>query len=400
MVILQVERVAMLLATIMATMMQCYVDGFTVQSNFDFAVNMRRRRRARRQRVLAAALAAVRPGHGERRLRRQPVDDPRQMRPRSLVWWEETALHADARFWKENFRMTRQSFQLLCNTLSPSLQRESSNGLAVEKVVAIALYRLSTPCDLRTIGNLFGVGRSTVCEIVQEVCKAVVSLMLEQYIVWPADDRLRQTIDCFEGKYGFPQCAGAVDGTHIPIIAPKNNPADYHNRKGQHSIILQAVVDDKLRFTDINVGWPGRVHDARWNREINGVLMPIVILGDPAYPLLPWLMKGFSEGVNFDDPKRNFNYRLSRARMVVERGFGQLKGRWRILMRRNDSALLKVPQMVSACCVLHNFCLEQNEGYDDRWDAPDNNQPINVPLNDQDVGSGVDIRNALLRYFS
>ena len=49
-----------------------------------------------------------------------------------------------------------------------------------------------------------------------------------------------------------------IDGCHIPIEAPRNCPADYHNRKGWHSIILQGLVDP-----DTNVGWPGRVHDSR-----------------------------------------------------------------------------------------------------------------------------------------
>ena len=54
-----------------------------------------------------------------------------------------------------------------------------------------------------------------------------------------------------------------MDGTHIPIISPCDYPADYYNRKGWHSIIMQGVVDNKGLFTDIYIGWPGRVHDAR-----------------------------------------------------------------------------------------------------------------------------------------
>jgi hypothetical protein len=33
---------------------------------------------------------------------------------------------------------------------------------------------------------------------------------------------------------------GAIDGSHITIKSPKNNSAAYINRKGQHSIVLQA----------------------------------------------------------------------------------------------------------------------------------------------------------------
>ena len=36
-----------------------------------------------------------------------------------------------------------------------------------------------------------------------------------------------------------------------------------NNHKGFHSIILHAVVDHEYHIWNINVGWPGRVHDAR-----------------------------------------------------------------------------------------------------------------------------------------
>ena len=35
--------------------------------------------------------------------------------------------------------------------------------------------------------------------------------------------------------------------------------------------------------------------------------------------------------------QRYFNYRLSSARMVTEGAYGQLEGRWSVLLRRNES---------------------------------------------------------------
>ena len=76
---------------------------------------------------------------------------------------------------------------------------------------------------------------------------------------------------------GFPQCAGAIDGTHIPIEAPQHCPADYHNRKGWHSIILQGLVDHAGCFTDM-LDLPGRVYDSRVIQLLRESLVHIRLL--------------------------------------------------------------------------------------------------------------------------
>ncbi|KAA8578711.1 hypothetical protein FQN60_009233, partial [Etheostoma spectabile] len=87
-----------------------------------------------------------------------------------------------------------------------------------------------------------------------------------------------------ESRWGIPQCVGAIDGSHIPIIAPQEYHCEYFNRKGWHSIILQGVVDGKGLFWNVFAGLPGSIHDARvlrlsqlWELASRGNFFPAAI---------------------------------------------------------------------------------------------------------------------------
>ena len=111
--------------------------------------------------------------------------------------------------------MRRATFDYLCTQLGPKLRKHNTQlrqPIDVKKRVAIALWRLSTNVEYRTIAHLFGVGISTVCIIVHEVCNAITSTLTPRLIRLPKGDAMSENIDGFETR--FPQCSGAVDGTH------------------------------------------------------------------------------------------------------------------------------------------------------------------------------------------
>lgn len=162
------------------------------------------------------------------------------------VFWATVEAFSDSQ-WKAHFRMSRATFNYVLELLTPALTRQTTRWrqpIAPCKRLGIVLWWYATPGEYRTISCLFGVGISTVCVLVREVTKAILDTLYQRFIALPQGQRLDETVSGFLRR-GYPQCAGAIDGTHIPIIAPRDNPADYHNRKGWHSIILQAVVDHR-----------------------------------------------------------------------------------------------------------------------------------------------------------
>jgi len=154
-------------------------------------------------------------------------------------------------------------------------------------------------------------------------------------------------------------------------------------------------VDHRYLFRSVEAGWCGRQHDSSVLQESelfqqaeNGDLLvqesvrladtpiPVHIIGDAAYPLKHWLMKPYPNLASVNRQQRHFNYRHSRARMVVEGAFGRLKGRRRCLMKRFDGDVHTVAIVAAACCTLHNICEIHGEEFDESWvEEVNRNQP-------------------------
>ncbi|XP_033979943.1 protein ANTAGONIST OF LIKE HETEROCHROMATIN PROTEIN 1-like [Trematomus bernacchii] len=128
---------------------------------------------------------------------------------RTSAWWENVVpTYTDVQ-WIQDFRMSKHSFQYLCSRLEATLGRSDTNFrecVPVAKKIAIALWKLATNSEYRTISHLFGVGRSTVCYCVHEFCSSVVSILLCEFMPWPNAEKLEEMALFFECRWGVPHC--------------------------------------------------------------------------------------------------------------------------------------------------------------------------------------------------
>ncbi len=174
----------------------------------------------------------------------------------------------------------------------------------------------------------------------------------------------------FNTQWNFPHCIGALDGKHILIKPPPVSGSYYFNYKHTFSIVLLALVDANYKFIYVDVGCNGRISDGGVfrNSTLSGALesktlniplsehfpdenihIPYMIVADDAFPLKDYIQKPFGQ-LGLTSEKRIFNYRLSRARRVVENSFGILANRFRVFMAPISLCPEKVEIIVIACC--------------------------------------------------
>ena len=250
----------------------------------------------------------------------------------------------------------------------------------------------------------FGVSRSTMFERVFAVLSVLANDLLQVFVTWPSKREQKDVSEYYEDKYGFPGVVGAIDGTHIQIARPPDRffPQDYFsNRTKCFTMNCQITAVNDLRFSSVDVGYPGKDHDARvfrasdlWFESGERVDKLFAcpeyhLVGDAAYPIKSYLLKPFRETGNLTQPQRTFNHRLSCVRVVSERAIGRWKGRFKRLKYLDCRSPVKAHLIITATAVLHNFCILRSDVMEEE-EINDDNEPTEGDIVRAEVQFGVD----------
>ena len=162
---------------------------------------------------------------------------------------------------KKIFRFERANVLKLVDLLAPHIHHQTGRSLALSPLqqVCVTLRYYATGCMQLSLAAWMNVDKSTVSRTVWNVTQAV--LQAAEPLVMEANP-LKEG---FYQKFGLPNIVGAIDCTHIKILAPPTDlhPEEYINRKNVHSINEQAICDSDCKFVDLVAAWPGSVHDSR-----------------------------------------------------------------------------------------------------------------------------------------
>jgi hypothetical protein len=168
------------------------------------------------------------------------------------------------KMFKERTHVSHANFMFLCKKLGPFLKKEQTHfrrPISVEERVAMSLARLGTGDGLRMVGEVYGVAEYTISGIVKEFCKMVRLHLQKIFIQTPNENRLGILAKDFERLHNIPYIIGAIDSSHILVLARVIGGEDYYYCKSFHSALLQGIVNTNCIFWDYEFGWAGSLHD-------------------------------------------------------------------------------------------------------------------------------------------
>ncbi|KAK5648171.1 hypothetical protein RI129_003063 [Pyrocoelia pectoralis] len=225
--------------------------------------------------------------------------------------------------------------------------------------------------SIRDISDRFNMSLSTFHSVEMRVISFFIDI-LPKIINFPRTDYviIIALVYPYNILSGFPNILDSVDGSYIEIRTPSHKlKSTYTNRHDIPCVTLQGICNAKKKFIDVFTGPPGKIHDSRIFKLsfISSEIATLTnnghyhLIGDSAYPIREWLLTPFKDYGNVTEQQKNYNKKLSRARVKIENSFVLLKGRFRQLQRVDFHKVLKSSQFILACCVLHNVCIEFND---------------------------------------
>ncbi|RVE45037.1 hypothetical protein evm_010316 [Chilo suppressalis] len=284
----------------------------------------------------------------------------------------------------KNFcRMAPEDFDHLLSLIGDKIRKSNTNfrdSIPAYDKLAVTLRFLATGDSYESLMYFSKISKSSIYNDISEVCVAI-NEALQDYAKTPSTEEEWLSIaQEFNEKWIFPNCIGAVDGKHCVIQAPIKSGSDFFNYKSTFSVVLMAIVDANYNFIFADVGAQDRISDGGVfrntslyqklqkielnipnDRNLPGRQqdVPFVFVADDAFPLQRQTMKPYPGTHDRGSEKRIYNYRLTRARRIVENAFGILSAVFRVLRKpmllQHDKASL----IVMTCVYLNNYLMKK-----------------------------------------
>ncbi|XP_049277617.1 putative nuclease HARBI1 [Anopheles funestus] len=144
----------------------------------------------------------------------------------------------------KNFRISKEIFTEILEEIAPKFPPVHSSGMTIKQKLAATLRFLADGSYQNGVGNDFNVAvaQSTFSTILNQTLKILEESLCPKWITLEMNSEEQQAARCyFFRKSSIPGVVMCADGTHVKIIAPKNDKDQFYNRKGFYSMNVLVV---------------------------------------------------------------------------------------------------------------------------------------------------------------
>jgi hypothetical protein len=275
-------------------------------------------------------------------------------------------------------------------------------------VVAMKMLAYGSIADALDDGQRMG--ESTILKSLKEFVYTIISVYGPEYLRKPNAQELEHILAVNKAR-GFPGMIGSIDCMHWEWEnCPSGWGGLYKGHKGKPTLILEAVATQDLRIWHAFFGLAGSHNDINvlqrspvFDDLANGNAPPVdftvngnpycmgYYLTDGIYPEWATLVKSISAPVS--NKQQVFAKQQESCRKDVERAFGVLQAKWKIL--HGPTRLWKAKDLnaiMLACVILHNMVIEDERNVQlptvgrNEWPGRDNpplHHLVNIPSIDE-----------------
>ena len=332
-------------------------------------------------------------------------------RKQRTPWSEVQTRICDSHF-RRMFRMSRDSFNLLCLKIIDGVgERNFKSEAYIEanlqyEPLHYDLYRsihnahkvtsggyISGEVKLAIALRMLAGGSSLDLAVIFDVsvshCRKIFIDVLKDWIIKPNiglidiesylkdENAMRSVSEGFSKRSNgiLKGAIGAIDGWLVRITCPSESrdhvksATTFFSRKGFYALNVQCMVDDKKKVLWAAFSNKGSSHDStcfRTSYLYNNVLKPMqdqlfqssyYILGDSAYAIEGFIIPPY-DNAKVKSPEDAFNFYHSSARITVECAFGEIDRRWEIFWSSISYSLFNTCIICEAGMHLHNFLVD------------------------------------------
>ncbi|KAG2071469.1 hypothetical protein BDR04DRAFT_1142230 [Suillus decipiens] len=238
----------------------------------------------------------------------------------SLSWPDQDFRH--------EYRVGRPTFDRLVHLLeqNPIFQSTGKKPQrAVRYQLACFLLRYgSRGANPLQAAHKLAIGFGTVFLYCRRVVWALRELGI-QVVAWGDAECRQETSQYIMDVYGFPDCVGMLDGMLIWLTQIPDKTGFSFICPNKFPINVQAIVDHKMRFISVDLGWPGSVSDVTmwkklhvWCHWRDYFPNNTQVLADKGYPSSLYVLQPFMEPEIRNEPLHEKSHRRKFNQCLID----------------------------------------------------------------------------------